>query len=70
MAFLNGKYTAFDPQITIEDINDDDENCVVFSGSAHFDLVDETITFSNLDKSVADISDASTHGKRIVVFFL
>ena len=67
MAFLNGKYTAFDPQITLADVQDDDNTCVVTAESVTFDTENETLEFSDLDKSVFDVADAQASGKRIVV---
>ena len=67
MAFLNGKFTAFDPQITLEDIQDDDMNCVVTADSVSYDTDNNTIEFIDLNKSVFDIADAQIEGKRVVV---
>ncbi len=65
MAFLNGKYTAFDPHITLTDVVDDENNFVV-----HGELdTSAGIYFYNCDKTVSEIDQAIADGKKIWFFY-
>ena len=69
MAFLNGKYTAFDPQVTMVDgVVDDDENCV-----AHAELSSESagavLIFDQSDKLFEELEQALNDGKRVWVTY-
>ena len=66
MAFLNGKYTAFDPKITLTDVTDDDVTCVVQGTITNIDTSRDEVTIGSMDKSVTDIADAIANDKRIV----
>lgn len=70
MAFLNGKYTAFDPQVTMVDgVVDDDENCVAHAELDAGESAGGKLVFLNSDKLYNDLDQALNDGKRIWVTY-